>query len=252
MKELIRRFANSLGYEILNRAQYLSQEAFHSDHYLRHNARRLEHLATFGIPVTGKTVLELGAGIGDHSSYYLDRGCKLTMTEARAENLQVLRKRYPQEKVISLNMEDPKPVNVSRFDVVHCYGLLYHLQDAAAALSFIGANCDGSLFLETCVSFGSGKSMNPVDEDRQDFTQSISGRGCRPTRPWLFSELQKHFPHVYCPKTQPNHEEFPLDWNGEKPPSLFGNVRSVFVASRSPIASDILSPTLLDIQTRSA
>ena len=51
---------------------------FHSWHYLRHNARRLEHLASLQIPIRGKSVLEIGAGIGDHSSYYLDRGCTVT------------------------------------------------------------------------------------------------------------------------------------------------------------------------------
>ena len=30
---------------------------FHSHHYLRHNARRLEHLASLGLPVRGLSVL---------------------------------------------------------------------------------------------------------------------------------------------------------------------------------------------------
>ena len=46
---------------------------FHSHHYMRHNARRLEHLASLQIPVDGRTVLEVGAGIGDLSHFYLDR-----------------------------------------------------------------------------------------------------------------------------------------------------------------------------------
>lgn len=46
---------------------------FHSYDYLRHNARRLEHLASLGLPITGRSVLEVGAGIGDHSHFYIDR-----------------------------------------------------------------------------------------------------------------------------------------------------------------------------------
>src|ERR1700689_3147468 len=38
--------------------------AFRSNQYLRHNARRLEHLASLRIPVAGMSVLEVGAGIG--------------------------------------------------------------------------------------------------------------------------------------------------------------------------------------------
>lgn len=80
-------------------------QVFHSDHYLRHNARRLEHLASLRIPVAGMTVLEVGAGIGDHSHYYIDRGCSITITEARAENLDYLKRRYPDVHVRFLDMD---------------------------------------------------------------------------------------------------------------------------------------------------
>ena len=46
---------------------------FFHPQYVRHNARRLEHLASLRIPVVRMTVLEVGAGIGDHSHYYMDR-----------------------------------------------------------------------------------------------------------------------------------------------------------------------------------
>jgi 16S rRNA A1518/A1519 N6-dimethyltransferase RsmA/KsgA/DIM1 with predicted DNA glycosylase/AP lyase activity len=50
---------------------------FHSNHYLRMNQRRLEHLASLGLPLSGRTVLELGAGIGDLSTFFLDRAAPL-------------------------------------------------------------------------------------------------------------------------------------------------------------------------------
>ena len=37
----------------------------HSENYLRINGRRLEHLASLGLPLDGRTVLEVGAGLGD-------------------------------------------------------------------------------------------------------------------------------------------------------------------------------------------
>ena len=66
---------------------------FLSDLYIRHNARRLEHLASLHLDLRHKSVLELGAGIGDHSSFYLDRGCRVTAVEPRPENVAVLRER---------------------------------------------------------------------------------------------------------------------------------------------------------------
>ncbi len=78
--------------------------AFHSPRYLRHNARRLEHLVSIGIPVFDMTVLEVGGGIGDHSHYYMDRNCRITITEASPVNLIILRSRYPDHDIQYLDM----------------------------------------------------------------------------------------------------------------------------------------------------
>ena len=47
-------------------------EEFHGPHYLKHNQRRQEHLATLGLPLAGRSVIEMGAGIGDHTEFFLD------------------------------------------------------------------------------------------------------------------------------------------------------------------------------------
>jgi hypothetical protein len=56
---------------------YSPIDVFHSAHYQRHNQRRQEHLASLGLDISGATVLEVGAGIGDHTSFFLDRGCQI-------------------------------------------------------------------------------------------------------------------------------------------------------------------------------
>ncbi len=223
--------------------------SFHSDHYLRHNARRLEHLASLRIPVAGMSVLEVGAGIGDHSHYYIDRNCHVTITEARAENLALLRKRYPDQKVLFLDMESPVDLERAPFDVIHCYGLLYHLSRPKQALSFLGQNTKRMLFLETCVSFGDGEDPKLIPETQKDPTQSFSGTGCRPSRAWIFQELRKLFDFVYVPSTQPWHTEFPIDWS--RPESHEAPLqRAIFVASRERIGNDLLSESLLHSQKR--
>ena len=222
---------------------------FHSPHYLRHNARRLEHLASLHVPVAGLSVLEVGAGIGDHSHYYIDRGCKITITDSRLENIRYLRALYPSCDVLFLDMENPSPLNGSPFAIVHCYGLLYHLSNPEQALEFLSRQTSKILFLETCVSFGNDEAINLVTENRYNPTQADSGTGCRPTRPWLYRKLQTLFEYVYIPMTQPNHEEFPLDWNSrEKHHASFQ--RAVFIASREKLKNKILVPSLIDIQIR--
>jgi hypothetical protein len=222
---------------------------FHSDQYLRHNARRLEHLASLRIPVAGLSVLEVGAGIGDHSHYYLDRGCNVTITEARSENLLYLRNRYPDCSVQFLDMEAPSHVEGSPFDVVHCYGLLYHLSKPRQALAFLSQNTNRMLLLETCVSFGDNEAMNLTGETQSDPTQAYSGTGCRPTRAWVFRELSGLFEYVYLPTTQPCHEEFPLDWTTPENHRA-GLQRAVFIASRERLENEALSQSLVLQQTR--
>ena len=65
------------------RDNHVPEGAFLSMHYLRHNARRLEHLAGLGLPLHGRSVVEFGAGVGDHTAFYLDRDCAVTATDAR-------------------------------------------------------------------------------------------------------------------------------------------------------------------------
>ncbi|MBS2038464.1 class I SAM-dependent methyltransferase [bacterium] len=227
---------------------------FHSDAYLRSTARRLEHLATLNLPVHGRSVLEVGAGIGDLSHFYIDRGCSITITEVRPGNLRFLRKRFPEQQVLALDLDQPEPLAVQKHQIVHCYGLLYHLAQPDAALDYLASACQEMLVLETCVSFGSGEALNFLSEDKFDPTQASSGTGCRPTRAAILTRLRQHFAYVYLPRTQPNHPEFPLDWSAPgKHQAAFA--RAIFVASRTPLNSDQLilcDSSLPDQQQRSS
>ncbi len=246
-RAILLSFVNKMGFDIARTCEPVRH--FHSNHYLRQNARRLEHLASLRIPVAGMSVLEIGAGIGDHSHYYIDRGCRITITEGRFENLQYLRNRYPRCNVQFLDMEHPSHINGSPFDIVHCYGLLHHLSNPEQSIAFMSYHTGRMLFLETCVSFGENEKISLTNEPQSNPTQAFSGVGCRPTRPWLFSQIQRHFEYVYIPKTQPNHEEFPIDWAApekHKPDCQ----RTVFIASREPLENEILTPSLIMKQTR--
>lgn len=221
---------------------------FHRPNYLRHNARRLEHLASLDLSLAGRTVLEVGAGIGDHTSFYLDRGCQVTVTEAREENLKVLRRIFS-DRVYKLDLDAPH-LDRGPFEICHCYGLLYHLNRPDVAIRFLAEKVTGLLVLETCVSFGDGLELNIVPEAVRDPSQATSGSGCRPTRAWVVAELSKYFGHVYVTKTQPFHEQFPIDW---KSPDKHTEVlsRAVFVASKTNLDHNTkLSRSLLDQQTR--
>jgi len=222
-------------------------DVFHSDHYQRHNQRRLEHLASLGLNISGKTVLEVGAGIGDHTHFFLDRLCQVTTTEGRPENLELLQARYPKLLVALLDMDQPEMDSDTLFDIVYCYGLLYHLKNPVEAIAFMSQHCTDMLLLETCVSYGEEEAINPCHEWAESPSQAVSGWGCRPNRRWIYNQLKQHFDFVYLPVTQPNHEQFPTDWSVNPQNDLLS--RSVFIASRSAIQNPLLVEELL-IQQR--
>jgi ubiquinone/menaquinone biosynthesis C-methylase UbiE len=183
---------------------------FQSDHYLRHNARRLEHLASLNLPLRGKRVLEVGAGIGDHTSFYVDRGCTVTTTEVRPENLLLIEQRFRNEPAVtvrSLDMEAPTLPEDERYDVIHCYGLLYHLRHPERAIRFMARHGE-LLLLETCVSPDGRAGVNTVEEPASQFSQSFYGAGCRPHEQWVLETLRKSFRSAEIAATQPDHPEF--------------------------------------------
>lgn len=209
---------------------------FLSPAYQQHNIARLQHLESLGLDLDRKSVLELGAGVGDHTVFYLHRNCSVLPVDGRPECVRMLKQRLGVEaRVMDLDREPEQIQKLGRFDIVHCYGLLYHLSSPQQFLLHV-SKVGGTLLLETCVSIGEGSQMQGVHEAAGVPSQALHGEGCRPTREWVFETLKLDYPFVYATKTQPKHREFPLEWT-TLPRSPSGLTRAVFVASHTPVAS---------------
>ncbi len=233
---------------------------FHGLHYTRHNMRRQEHLASLGLDLDNRTVLEVGAGIGDHTTFFLDRGCTVTSVEPRLANCHLFAA-YMRER-LSWGYEAARRCQIihgdvelidhtmrNQFDVVYCYGVLYHTTDPAATLGILAQRCRELLLLETAVSLGDHEAINPVNELAPIPSQAITGQGCRPTRRWIFNRLKMLLGHAYMPRSQPAHEEFPLDWKA-RPAAGNRMTRAVFAATRSPLTNPMLISEVPDRQVQ--
>jgi hypothetical protein len=219
-----------------NKPPKASAESFFlSKGYQMHNVARLSHLESLGLSLHRKKVIEFGAGIGDHTFYYLTKGCRMVTTDARSELVEFIQKRFDVTAlVINAEKDLDKISKLEKCDIAHCYGILYHLQNPRPFLRSLNGLCD-LLLLETCVSHDlRDDGEHVVSEDLGNPSQSVSGKGCRPTRKWIYNVLKETFPYVYFPKTQPNHPEFPLAW-GIQTEDRAKLIRSVFIASQKDL-----------------
>lgn len=219
---------------------------FLEENALAINDARMRHLASLELPIEGRSVLEVGAGIGLLTSFFEQRGCRVLTTDARPENVAEIRRRFPKRRTAVVDLEHPEQVDaLGRFDIVFCYGTLYHLAAPEPALQAMSRVSD-MILLETCLSPGHQDDSPNVAEELTH-NQAFSGVGSRPTRRWVMERLRRCWGHGYLSVTQPAHPDFPIDWTV---PSTTPNVRAIFVGSRTPLANPHLTTEIPDRQPR--
>jgi SAM-dependent methyltransferase len=220
-------------------------ETFDTDSARAINLARMGHLESLGLNLDGKTVLDVGSGVGHLAQFFVGRGCRVVSVDARTTNIESLRSRYPGLEARVLDVESEPLGTLGQFEVVFCYGLLYHLEDPLAALRNIASVCDGTLLLETIVCDHSEPVLVLVDESVVS-NQALSGLGCRPSPAYVTMALNRAgFPHVYAPRDPPDHPEFRFEWRNDLAHVREGrNLRCVFVASRRELCTDTLTPLL--------
>lgn len=219
---------------------------FTSEWYQNFNSKRLEHLANLDLDLCNKKVLEVSAGVGDLTHFWLDRDCKVTVTEPRLENRKQIQQKFPQTEIldIDLNKNDLQTIFNEKFDIIFCYGVLYHLKNPAKTLKILSEQCKGLLLIETIVHESDDLTISKGQRNIDDVKTGIDGYWNRMTRKLTFITLKFFFPYVYTPINQPKHSHFSLNWTKE------GKVRRmIFIASRTPLANEKLSEVLLGNQT---
>lgn len=222
-----------------------STEWFLNKTYRSLNEARLAHLASLGLLLEGKTVLEVGAGMGLLTKFFEDRHCKVLSTDGRRENVEAIRRSFPNRDVQVFNLFDFDAYNsLGSFDIVFCYGTLYHTPEPDEILGALSKVCREMILLETCVTPG-GHSDVHLTREGDTIDQAINNIGCRPTRPWLYQKLKTYYGHSYITKTQPRHNDFDLDW---KIPLKKLNHRAIFIGSKFPIQNPLLVESVPLIQ----
>jgi len=202
---------------------------FDQPFYVDITEARLRHLASLGLPVEGRSVIDVGAGIGRLSEFFDERGCEVLCVDGRPENVALLRQNYPDRRAAVGDVETGALLEHGRFDVVFCYGLLYHLADPMAFLLRAASICDELMIVETLITDADDPLVFLV-ADPDDPTMALR-------------QIAAGFAHLYRPVTLPDHRDFRYEARADATHMRDGNpMRGIFVASRAPLDNGALRP----------
>jgi cyclopropane fatty-acyl-phospholipid synthase-like methyltransferase len=201
----------------------------------------LNHFTSLCLPIQGKTVLEPGCGPGLMAKPLVSARCTVYGLEARKELVEFYNTFHKSNTARShlFNLENGDWTTVPECDITYCYGTLYHLGNPDEFLRNISEKTKEFCVIETVVSVDSAlNDANIVTENKVHINQSFEGRGCRPTRKYVWDTLAKYFPKIYMPLTQPVSVDFPKDFKHQYNPIQ----RFIIIGSKI----DLNLPTLSD------
>ena len=216
---------------------------FEAQEAARINRARLRLIESLALPLAGSRVIDVGSGPGHFVDFYASRGCEVVAVDARPDNVAELTRRHPAIRAVTADAERDDLRGLGRFDLVHCFGLLYHLESPLAALRNMYQVCGRLLLLETMVADSELPIVVLADEPKV-VNQALRGLGSRPSPLFVAMALNRiGFPHVYGVEPGGEHEDFSFERRNDGQSVRDGHpLRCLFVASHQPLSSARLVP----------
>jgi SAM-dependent methyltransferase len=203
---------------------------------------RIEHLRSLLLPFQDKRVIDVGCGIGRFCDILLEQGCTVFCVDGREQNIQTLRQLYPSVQSAVVDLEKTDLTTFGAFDIVFCYGLLYHLSNPLGFIQNASRVCREFMILETCITDADEPILRLVDEDIENETQALHGTGCRPSPSYITTCLKlSGFKYIYTPFSLPKHSQFQYtrdnDFTYIKNKE---NIRDILIGSHNMIVNEHL------------
>lgn len=175
------------------------------------------------------TALDAGCGIGFFSDILRQRGLSAGGFDAREENIREARRRFPGIPFERGDIEDRAITRMGKFDLVLCFGLLYHLENPMLAIRHLRALTRKGLLLESmCVP--AAQAAMVLREESRAMDQSLSEIALYPSEACLVKMLYRAgYESVYGMTMLPDHDDF-------RETREHARRRTVLFASTAPLA----------------
>jgi tRNA (mo5U34)-methyltransferase len=169
---------------------------------IRRMARKLK-------PALGlSNAVDAGCGVGFFSQTLAECGFNVCGFDARAENVSEARRRFPGIPFEEADIEDHAIPGLGRFDLVLCFGLLYHLENPLRAIRNLRALTEKCLLVESMCLPEERCTLLLREEPHQD-DQSLAAVACYPSEGALVKMLYRAgFAKVYRVTLFPDHDDF--------------------------------------------
>ncbi len=172
--------------------------------------------------------VDAGCGVGFFSRTLLECGLNVCGFDGRAENVSEARRRFPQVPFERGDIEERAILQLGRFDLVLCFGLLYHLESPLLAIRNLRGLTEKCLLLESMCLPGEKPSMLLRVEPRQE-DQSLTEIAWYSSEVSLVKMLYRSgFSTVYRVIPLPDHEDF-------RETTEHARRRTVLLASTAPV-----------------
>jgi FkbM family methyltransferase len=180
-----------------------------------------------------ETAIDVGCGLGHFSEFLHSVGFRVTAIDGRSQNVEEASRRHPDIDFHTLDAESTALLDLGKFDLVFCFGLLYHLENPFRVLRNLHALTSKLLLAESMVHPGSKPQMDLVDEGTTE-DQALLHIAFYPTEACLVKLMYgAGFTNVYRCARMPDHPHF------QDSPSA-PRLRTMLAASHTPLLTNRL------------
>ena len=152
--------------------------------------------------------VDAGCGVGFFSQTLWECGLNVCGFDGRAENVTEARRRFQHIPFEQGDIENRTILQLGRFDLVLCFGLLYHLENPVLAIRNLRGLTEKCLLLESMCLPEEKPSMLLREEPNQR-DQSLTDVAFYPSEGSLVKILYRAgFKTVYRLVTLPDHDDF--------------------------------------------